>query len=186
MSNVKRTKSKHKMFVEDVKDLAEELGHYPYLYEICEHLGGTATSNTILIKRSMPWYPEKLMISPTLHKLMSNYRPGITIKGLAIECGVAYSSVAKMLDQLQAQGMDLNKRIMPPYERTPYQKPQSTGVLDVYMYVTDGIGEGQRCKIESITNCYNVLLDDGRRVTKEGWQLRDVKAHEKLVKLGKI
>lgn len=186
MGNDKRAKSKHKMFVEDVKNLAEELGHYPYLYEICKHLGGTATSNTILIKRSMPWYPEELMISPALYKLMSNYRPGITIKGLANECGVAYSTVAKMLDQLQAQGMDLNKRIMPPYERKPYQNQQSTGVMDVYMYVTDGVGEGQLAKITKITDVYHVKLNDGMIVTKEGWQLREPKMHEKLLKERKI
>lgn len=181
-----RKLSKHRMFEQDVKDLAEELGEWPQLWQICERLGGTATSNTIMIKRVFPWYPEKLMITPSLHRLMDAYEPGMTIKGLAIETGVAYCTVAKMLGQLKEQGIDVSKRIMPPYERTPYQKPQSTGLFDVYMYITDGVGEGQLGKVIKITDCYYVKLNDGTVVKKEGYQLRDKVAHERLKKLGKI
>ena len=57
--------------------------------------------------------------------------------------------------------------------------------MDVFMYITDGEGEGKLGKVVSITDTYNVKAD-GRIYKKEGWQLRDMKAHEKLVKEGRV
>ena len=54
-----RNAKKRKKFVDDVKELSEKLGRDPYLWEMCEHIGGSASSNKLLIKNTMPWYPKK-------------------------------------------------------------------------------------------------------------------------------
>ena len=179
-----RNAKKRQKFVEDVKELGEKLGHDPYLWEICEHMGGSATSNKLMIKNSIPWYPKKLLITPALHKAMINYKKGMDIKDLAKACGVVYSGIYTLVDDLKRVGIDIRKNEMPSY--TKNVKNVEHYLPDVFMYITDGIGEGQLVKITKITDVYHVKLNDGRIVTKEGWQLREPKIQEKLMRERKI
>ena len=173
-----RNAKRRKKFVDDVKELSEKLGRDPYLWEMCEHIGGSASSNKLLIKNTMPWYPKKLLITPSLHKAMINYKKGMDVKDLAKACGVCYNGIYKIVDDLRAVGINLIKNETPPYTKNT----QNNGLYlpDVFMYITDGIGEGQLVKITKITDVYHVKLNDGRIVTKEGWQLREPKIHGKL------
>ena len=147
-------------------------------------MGGSATSNKLMIKNSMPWYPKKLLITPALHKAMINYKKGMDIKDLAKACGVVYSGIYTLVDDLKRVGIDIRKNEMPSY--TKNVKNVEHYLPDVFMYITDGIGEGQLVKITKITDVYHVKLNDGRIVTKEGWQLREPKIQEKLMRERKI
>ena len=48
-----RNAKRRKKFVDDVKELSEKLGRDPYLWEMCEHIGGSASSNKLLIKNTI-------------------------------------------------------------------------------------------------------------------------------------
>ena len=106
-----RNAKKRQKFVDDVKELGEKLGHDPYLWEICEHMGGLATSNKLMIKNSIPNYPEEmLLVTPVLHKAMVNYKNRMNIRDLADACNMTYSDIYSLVKKLKQVGKLRNKQ----------------------------------------------------------------------------